>query len=112
MPKPIADRAFDLELGPAYRYTEFTDDTVQASVAARGSLDLKWKLLRNVTLAQNASAYVQRFNSTLASTTSLSARLFGPLSAQLSYNVQYESEPPVGSVSTDTTSRAGLVYSF
>ena len=102
----------DVELGPAYRYTEYTDNNVQASLAARGSVDLKWKLLRNVTISQNASAYVQRFNSTVASTTSLNARLFGPLSAQLSYNVQYESEPPVGSVSTDTTSRAGLVYAF
>jgi putative salt-induced outer membrane protein len=102
----------DVELGPAYRYTAYTDDNLQASIAARGSIDLKWKLLRNVTVSQNAAAYVQRFNSTLASTTSLSAHLFGPLSAQLSYNVQYESEPPAGSVSTDTTSRAGLVYAF
>ena len=38
--------------------------------------------------------------------------LFGPLSAQLSYAVQYESMPPEGRRDTDTTSRASLVYSF
>ena len=102
----------DLELGPAYRYTEYTDRTEQSSMAARGSLDLKWKLLPSVSLTQTASAYVQRYNSTLASSTALNARLFGPLSAQISYNVQYESQPPPGSVPTDTTSRAGLAYNF
>lgn len=63
-------------------------------------------------MTQNASAYVQSSNSTLSGTTSVNAKLIGPLSAALSYNVQYESMPPVGSLSTDTTSRASLVYSF
>jgi putative salt-induced outer membrane protein len=102
----------DLELGPAYRYTDLTDDTVQSSIAARGSVDLNWKLLPGLSVSQTASAYVQRFNSTVSSATALNAKLIGPLSAQLSYNVQYESTPPAGSVSTDTTSRAALVYSF
>ena len=102
----------DIELGPAYRHTYFTDGTMQSSAAARGSLDFSWKLLPGLTISQQAAAYLQRYNSTLSGTTAVNARLIGPLSAQLSYNVQYESEPPVGSVSTDTTSRASLVYSF
>ena len=102
----------DLELGPAYRHTEFTDETVQSSIAARGSMDLTWKLLPGLSVSQVASAFVQRYNSTISSATALNAKLLGPLSAQLSYNVQYESMPPAGSVSTDTTSRAALVYSF
>ena len=102
----------DVELGPAYRHTYFTDGTMQSSAAARGSLDFSWKLLPGLTISQQAAAYLQQYNSTLSGTTAINARLIGPLSAQLSYNVQYESEPPVGSVSTDTTSRASLVYSF
>ena len=102
----------DLELGPAYRSTAFTDETTQNSLAARGSMDLNWKLLPGLSVSQNASAYVQHYNSTVSSATALNAKLIGPLSAQLSYNVQYESMPPAGSVSTDTTSRAALVYSF
>lgn len=102
----------DLELGPAYRNTSYTDNTVQGSIAARGSADLNLKLLPGLSLTQVASAYVQRYNSTVSSATALNARLLGPLSAQVSYNVQYESMPPAGSVSTDTTSRAALVYSF
>ncbi|MEO9131161.1 MAG: DUF481 domain-containing protein, partial [Sphingomonas sp.] len=34
----------NLELGPAYRDTDFTDGTVESSIAARGSLDFGWKL--------------------------------------------------------------------
>lgn len=102
----------DVELGPAFRYTDFTAGRLQSSPALRGSLDLNWKLSSGVTIKQNASAYAERFNSTVSSNTALSAKLIGPLSAQVSYAVQYESAPPEGRVSTDTTSRASLVYSF
>jgi putative salt-induced outer membrane protein len=102
----------NLELGPAFRHTEFTDATVESSIAARGSLDFDLKLSPGLTLTQDASAYLQRYNSTVSGTTALAARLIGPLSARLSYSVQYESMPPVGRVSTDTTSRAALVYTF
>jgi putative salt-induced outer membrane protein len=102
----------DLELGPAYRYTSFTDDTLENNIATRGSVDFSWKLTSAISISQKADAYLERYNSTVTGTTALNAKLFGPLSAQFSYNVQYESMPPLGSVSTDTTSRASLVYTF
>lgn len=102
----------DVELGPAYRYAQLTDETIENSIAARGSIDLDWRLTPGITLTQDASAYLERYNSTIAATTAINARLIGPLSAQLSYAVQYESTPTDGRVTTDTTSRAGLVYSF
>ena len=102
----------NLELGPAFRHTSFTDATRERSLAARGSLDFDWKLSNAVSLTQNASAYVQHYNSTVTGTTALNAKLIGPLAAKLSYSVQYESMPPIGRVGTDTTSRASLVYSF
>jgi putative salt-induced outer membrane protein len=102
----------DVELGPAFRYTEFTDQTETSAIAGRGSADATWRISPGLSLRETASAYVQRVNSTISSKTALNAKLIGPLSAQLSYNVQYESMPPVGSVSTDTTTRAALVYSF
>jgi putative salt-induced outer membrane protein len=104
--------SLNLELGPAFRHTEFTDDTVESSFAARGNLDLDLKLSPGLTFTQDASAYLQRYNSTVSSSTALAARLIGPLSARVSYTVQYESMPPLGRVSTDTTSRASLVYTF
>lgn len=102
----------DLELGPAYRATSFTDGETERSIAARGSVDFALKLSKGLQLTQNASAYVERYNSTVTGTTALNAKVLGPLSAQLSYNVQYESMPPEGRVTTDQISRAGLVYAF
>ena len=107
-----AGLTLELELGPAFRQTDFANDTTESSLAARGRVDLDWKLSPAITLSQDASAYLQDVNSTVASTTALNARLFGPLSAQLSYAVQYESTPTEGRRTTDTTSRASLVYSF
>lgn len=102
----------DLELGPAYRYTNFTDTRNENNIATRGSLDFSWKVTPAISITQQADAYFERFNSTVTGTTALNAKLFGPLSAQFSYNVQYESMPPSGNESTDTTSRASLVYTF
>lgn len=102
----------DLELGPAYRYTRFTDHTIESNIAARGSAHFGWSLAPGVRLTQDAAAYVQSANSTLTGRTALGAKLFGPVSAQLSYDVSYESKPPVGRVNSDTTSRASVVYSF
>lgn len=102
----------DLELGPAYRYTRFIGAPTENNIAARGSLDFAWKLSRGMSVTQTASAYLEKDNSTVATKSALLARLIGPLSAQLSYTVQYESAPPVGRLSTDTTSRAALVVDF
>ncbi|MEZ0242138.1 MAG: YdiY family protein [Sphingomonas sp.] len=102
----------DVELGPAYRHTIFTDRHVESNPGVRGSVDFEWKPVTGITLRQNASAYVQDANSTVTSKSALLARLIGPLSAQLSYTLQYESEPPAGRVQTDTVSRAALVVDF
>lgn len=102
----------NLELGPAFRHTEFTDGRIESSVASRGLVDFDWKLTPGITLSQDASAYLDSFNSTISSTTAVSAKVLGPIAAQLSYAVQYESEPPLGRTSTDTIGRASLVYAF
>jgi len=102
----------DMEIGPAYRDTAFTDRTRESSLAARGSLDFDWNLTRTISISQDASAYLQHYNSTVSSTTALNAKLIGPLAGKISYAIQHESMPPIGRVGTDTTSRASLVYSF
>lgn len=102
----------DLELGPAFRYTEFVNDTVENQLAARGKFDLAWKLGKGVTFTQDGSAFVQDKNSTITGKTALRVRLFGPFSTQMSYALNYESAPPNGRKSTDTTTRASLLVDF
>ncbi len=102
----------ELELGPAFRHTAFTGGNTERNLAARGSVDFDWKLTPALTFRQDTSAYLQAANSTVTSLSAVDAKLLGPLSARFSYNIQYESLPPVGRVNTDTTGRASLVYAF
>lgn len=102
----------DVEVGPAFRYTHFIDAATEKNAAARGSVDFGWKIAKGISVTQVASAYLQDANSTVSSKSALLTKLFGPLSAQFSYSLQYESTPPLGRRSTDTTSRAALVVDF
>ncbi|RYY40273.1 MAG: DUF481 domain-containing protein [Sphingomonadales bacterium] len=102
----------DLEIGPAFRYTDFVTAPTERQVAARGKLDLDWKLSKGVTFSQDASAFVEQQNSTITGKSALRVKLFGPFSTQMSYAVNYESAPPNGRKSTDTTTRASLLVDF
>ncbi|KQX18198.1 MULTISPECIES: DUF481 domain-containing protein [unclassified Sphingomonas] len=103
----------EFDAGPAFRYTSFYDGGPdEQRIAGRGGLNLKWTPWTRVTLAQELAVYVQKDNTTAASTTSIETLLFGPLKGRLSYNVQYERDAPPDQKRTDTVSRASLVYSF
>lgn len=102
----------DLQGGPAFRHTEFTDGFNEDSISGRAALDARLRLRPGVTLTQTASAFIDSGSNTFASATGLETQIIGALSARLSYNLQYESEPVPGRVSTDTQSRVTLVYGF
>lgn len=102
----------DLEAGPALRLTDFSGGALEPIVAGRGSFTLDWQPRTGIAFTQNAALYADAVTSTASGTTALTAKLMGPLSARLSYNVQYESNPPDGRRTTDTLSRASLVYDF
>ncbi|WP_182911829.1 DUF481 domain-containing protein [Sphingomonas cavernae] len=107
--KPLS---VELEAGPAYRFTEFVDGGAESSAAGRGSISVEWKIAPSLTFNQDAAIYVDSLNSTINGTSALNAKVYGPLSARLSYNVQYESAPPQGRQTTDRLSRVSLVYDF
>lgn len=102
----------DLRAGPAWRRTELTVGGTDSSLAGLASLDLQWDIADGLTLHQTASALVESGTSTFTSETALETQLVGALSARLGYRVEYESDPPAGRESTDTQTRATLVYGF
>lgn len=103
----------EFDAGPAYRYTSFYDGAPdEQRMAGRGGLNMKWTPWPRLTLAQEVAVYVEKQNTTAASTTSIETLLFGPLKGRLSYNVQYERDAPTDQKRTDSVSRASLVYSF
>lgn len=106
------DITLDLEAGPALRYTEYVEAPTETAIAARGSVDFAWKLSSTISLDHELSVYADHINSSVIGQTALKAKLFGPLSARFSYNVQFESQPTDERKQLDTTSRASLVYDF
>lgn len=98
--------------GPAWRGVNFIDGTSLNELAALGAFDLNWKIAENITLTNNSNIILQPSNSTLVSQSGAIAKVASKLSVRLSYTVEYNTEPPIGSVGTDTLSRVTLIYDF
>lgn len=98
--------------GPAWRSTDFIDGTNRNDLAALGAFDLSWKVAENITLTNNSNLILQSSNSTLVSQSGAVAKVSGKLSVRLSHTIEYNTEPPVGSVTTDMLSRVTLIYDF
>jgi putative salt-induced outer membrane protein len=101
-----------VEAGPALRQTNFTNGNQQGSIAARGGLNSRWVINQNLSFTEEASVYIDSFNTSFTSLTALTARLNTALSARASFQVNTEANPPAGRKNADTTSRATIVYSF
>lgn len=106
------DLLVDLDAGPAYRSVRFVTGDMDETLAGRGSLGVQWTLSPKVKFVNDTDAFVESANSTLSANNALDAKIIGSLSARLSYNVRYESNPPLGRDNVDTLSRASLVYDF
>ena len=100
------------KVGPAWRSTEFVDGTNLNEIAALGAFDLSWKVTENITLTSNSNLILQSSNSTLVTQNGALAKVAGKLSVRLSHTIEYNTQPPVGSVNTDMLSRVTLIYDF
>jgi putative salt-induced outer membrane protein len=98
--------------GPAVRVEAPVTGGEEESLSGRAALDARFQLRPGVVLTQTASAFLDSRGNTLNSATGIEAQLIGRLSARLSYNVQYESQPADGLATTDTQSRVSLIYGF
>jgi putative salt-induced outer membrane protein len=101
-----------LEGGPALRQTAYITGRRDNYFAARGGLNAKWLISNAFTLSQNATLFYDSSNTSVFSLTALTAKVTGALSARLSFQLNQESNPPLGLKELDTTSRVTIVYSF
>ena len=106
------DLKLDVQAGPALRQINYYDRDNEMAFSARLGGDLTWTIRPDLVFTQNASVFLDSVSSTLTSSTALTTKLRGDLSARASFDVRMESEPPVGREHTDTTTRASLVYNF
>lgn len=102
----------DLDGGPALRQTNYIDGEDESTILGRASLTTQWKLSDTTVFNSSASAYLDSGNDSFSTTTALTAKLLGPLSTRVSFNLWHETDPPVGAARTNTASRVTFVYSF
>ena len=102
----------DFEGGPAVRHTDFVEEGMKTRLAGRASLAVRWAILPTLNFTQDAAAFVERGNRNATATTAIDTKLIGALKARLSYNVTYERGALADDHSTDTITRATLVYGF
>lgn len=100
------------DLGPALRRTDYYLLPQESALAGRASVNVKWLPTERITLSQEAAVYAYGQQTSAKSVTALETRLFGPLKARLSYNLQYEHDPRLARDDVDTVTRASLRYSF
>ena len=101
-----------LEAGPAYRQTHLITGETTNKVGLRLATKYAWTISPDVQFTEDAVYYAQSGDSTLTSTTALTAKILGALSVQASFLYNHEQHPPLGLDKTDTTTRLTLVYSF
>ncbi len=108
--------------GPAYRVTEFVTGETESRIAGLFGVDFDWDITDRLTLTHDTNAVaetggsatviVDSNNTSLDLVTGLNAKISDKLTARLSYAIEYDTNPPIGSVGTDTLSRATLIYGF
>lgn len=111
-----------VKAGPSYRRTNFVDGSHENSFGALFGLDFDWQIIDGLKLTHDANLVteggssatliIDSSNTTINLLTGLQAKVSDRLSTRFSYQIEYDSNPPVGAVSTDTTSRFSLVYGF
>jgi putative salt-induced outer membrane protein len=101
-----------LEAGPGVRNTTYVLHYSQTSFAGRVAGTFSWKLTPTTIFSEVASAYLDNTDDTLNSTTAITTKLVGALSARASFAVQHDTQPPVGYDKTGTITRLTLVYGF
>lgn len=106
------DMSLSFEAGPAYRQTHFVTGESENRVGLRLATNYAWTISPGVQFTERAVYYGQSGDSTLTSTTALTARIRGALSVQASFLYKREQRPRLDLKPTDTTTRVTLVYSF
>lgn len=104
---------WEVTAGPSLRYAEFSDSNETETVpGARFTNDISWQVSDGALLANETELLWDRERVTLENDASLKLRIVEKLSGKLSLNTRYRSNAPEDTKSTDTTTRASIVYDF
>ena len=111
-----------VKAGPAYRSTQFVNGNSDSRLAALAGLDFDYAITDRIGFTQDANVtsdaggsatlIVDGANTSLSLLSGLQFKVSDAVSTRLSYQFDYESNPPAGTDTTDTLTRFTLVYGF
>jgi len=103
------DVDWEVSAGPALRQTRFTSGESENRLGAFANTDFKWDITDTLAFSESIAFVLDEANSTLTTSTAVTSDLYGNLSARLSFDTIYESDPAPGTVSWDTSTRLSVV---
>ena len=102
-----------LEGGPGYRRSEIVEgDRVEEEAVLRGALDYAWKISETSKLTEELSVEVGDESTISKSSTKLKTKVNSSFSLTLGYDIKHQSEVPVDTKNTDTTTYITLDYTY
>lgn len=111
-----------VKAGPSWRLVELLDHSRQNSFGALAGFDFDWRITKQLKFTQDANLVadtgaagqiiIDSTSTSILLTSGLEASIADGLTTRLTYTVDYDSNPPVGAASTDTSTRFTLVYGF
>ncbi len=101
-----------LEGGPGYKRDEPTTGATEQNLSVRLGSGFSHSFNEHVTVGNDTDVLWTTDSTQVINSAALTSKLMGSLSARLSFDLRYDTDPRAGRESTDTTTRASLVYSF
>lgn len=99
--------------GPGMRFSKLklTEET-DSEFLGRVSATYRLKLSETISFRDRLSLVYGATSTTVSNSAAFAAKLNSHLTARLSYDVTYDSEPPLGTAAWDTSTRITFVYGF
>ncbi|MEO0448688.1 MAG: DUF481 domain-containing protein [Pseudomonadota bacterium] len=101
------------EIGPGYRYSRIDVDGEEAhDWVIYGAIDTNWDLLEDWNLDHDSKVTLSEPTTTITSRSQLSTTLTDALRAGLSYELQFEENPPADKETLDRILKFNVSYGF
>lgn len=104
---------FLVQSGVGYRFSKLSGlGTNQDELVIRGSADFEYDITDSMNLTNVSVVTWDSERTTLENTIAVTNDLIADLSSRISFNVRYNSDPPLLTRKTDTLTKLSLVYDF
>lgn len=101
------------EVGPGYRYSRIKDTGDEdADWVLYGAIDTNWNLNSDWQIGHNSKVTLSEPSTSVSSRSQLSTALTDAVRAGMTYEVQYEENPPVDKDNLDTIWKINFSYGF